>query len=287
MSKICIQWFPGHMKKTFKEISQYLKIIDLILVILDARIPYSSVNWELLKTFNNKPFLLLLNKISLADMSNINIFKKFFENHKIPFLWIDSKIKINIHQIKPYIYRILKMKNPFWKHKILKLMITGMPNVGKSTFINCLANKKMVKTANIPGITKQMQWIKIGPRMKLLDTPGILYHKFNDPRIGYNLAICGCIKSTLYPKLPIVEYLLTYLKKNYYQNLQKCFKLNEQELELPNLWYKIAQKNLYLTKNKILDENKVLDMILYKISNGFIGPVNFDLHLSHDFVKEV
>ncbi|MDV3171493.1 MAG: ribosome biogenesis GTPase YlqF, partial [Candidatus Phytoplasma australasiaticum] len=242
------------------------------------RIPYSSVNWELLKTFNNKPFLLLLNKISLADMSKINIFKNFFEKNKIPVLWIDAKSKINIHQIKPYIYKILKIKKPFWEHKILKLMITGIPNVGKSTLINCLANKKIVKTANIPGITKQMQWIKIDQRIKLLDTPGVLYHKFSDPYIGYNLAICGCIKSTLYPKLPIVEYLLTYLKKHYYQNLKKCFKLDEQELELPNLWYKIAQKNIYLTKNNIIDENKVLDMILYKVSNGFIGHVNFDLN---------
>ncbi|MDV3170466.1 MAG: GTPase, partial [Candidatus Phytoplasma australasiaticum] len=146
------------MKKTFKEMDQSLKMIDLMLVILDARIPYSSVNWELLKTFNNKPFLLLLNKISLADMSKINIFKNFFEKNKIPVLWIDAKSKINIHQIKPYIYKILKIKKPFWEHKILKLMITGIPNVGKSTLINCLANKKIVKTANIPGITKQMHW---------------------------------------------------------------------------------------------------------------------------------
>ncbi|MDV3193409.1 MAG: ribosome biogenesis GTPase YlqF, partial [Sweet potato little leaf phytoplasma] len=96
MREFCIQWFPGHMKKTFKEIDQSLKMIDLMLVILDARIPYSSVNWELLKTFNNKPFLLLLNKISLADMSKINIFKNFFEKNKIPVLWIDAKSKINI-----------------------------------------------------------------------------------------------------------------------------------------------------------------------------------------------
>ncbi|MDV3166390.1 MAG: ribosome biogenesis GTPase YlqF ['Waltheria sp.' little leaf phytoplasma] len=278
MSKFYIQWFPGHMKKTFKEINQCLKMIDLMLVILDARIPYSSINWELLKTFNNKPFLLLLNKISLADMSKINIFKNFFEKHKITVLWIDAKSKINIHQIKSYIYKILKIKNPLWENKILKLMITGIPNVGKSTLINCLANKKVVKIANIPGVTKQMQWIKIDQRMRLLDTPGILYHKFSDPYVGYNLAICGCIKSTLYPKLPIVEYLLTYLKKHYSQNLKKCFKLDEQELEFPNLWYKIAQKNFYLTKNNILDENKVLEMILYKVSNGFIGPVNFDLN---------
>ncbi|MDO8057534.1 ribosome biogenesis GTPase YlqF [Candidatus Phytoplasma gossypii] len=278
MSQFYIQWFPGHMKKTFKEINQCLKIIDLMLVILDARIPYSSINWELLKTFNNKPFLLLLNKISLADMSKINIFKNFFEKNKIPVLWIDAKSKINIHQIKSYIYKILKIKNPFRENKILRLMITGIPNVGKSTLINCLANKKVVKIANIPGVTKQMQWIKIDPRMKLLDTPGILYHKFRDPYVGYNLAICGCIKSTLYPKLPIVEYLLNYLKQHYSRNLKKCFKLDEQELEFPNLWYKIAQKNFYLTKNNILDENKVLEMILHKVSNGFIGPINFDLN---------
>ncbi|MDO8167877.1 ribosome biogenesis GTPase YlqF [Candidatus Phytoplasma melaleucae] len=276
----CIKWFPDHMKETLKQIQNNLKLVDLILIVLDARIPFSSMNFELLKVLNNKSVLLLLNKVSLADMKKICIFTNFMRQKQIPTLPIDAKHKNNIDKIYPYIRQILKLKNPNFNKLTLKLMIVGVPNVGKSTLINCLSRRKVVKTANIPGITKRLQWINLNNKIRLLDTPGVLNYKLNTPEMSYALAICGCIKSTLFLKEPIINYSLTYLKKHYYQNLKKCFQLTDEDLQGDNLLNVIKKKNRYLSKNNVPDENKVLDMILHKISNKEIDKVNFDLDLS-------
>ncbi|MGI3136328.1 MAG: ribosome biogenesis GTPase YlqF [Candidatus Phytoplasma vitis] len=278
---IDIQWFPGHMSKTLKNIRNNLKFVDCILILLDARIPFSSMNFELLKLLNNKPFLILLNKSSLADLDKNSFFLDFFHQKKILYtLNIDAKQKININKIYPKIREIFQYKGIKIK-KFLKFMIVGVPNVGKSTLVNCLAGKKLMKTANLPGVTKQIQWINLENNMKLLDTPGVLWPKFNYKEIGYSLAICGCIKENLFIKKEIIDYFLKYLQINYSHYLKKLFKLTDLDLETEISFQFLMTK----TYNNVSDvdhskqENNLLLMIFKKIQSNKMPKVNYDLNL--------
>ncbi|AYJ01277.1 ribosome biogenesis GTPase YlqF [Candidatus Phytoplasma ziziphi] len=278
---IDIQWFPGHMSKTLKNIRNNLKFVDCILILLDARIPFSSMNFELLKLLNNKPFLILLNKSSLADLDKNRFFLDFFHQKKfLHTLNIDAKQKININKIYPKIREIFQCKGIKIK-KFLKFMIVGVPNVGKSTLVNCLAGKKVMKTANFPGVTKQIQWINLENNMKLLDTPGVLWPKFNYKEIGYSLAICGCIKETLFIKKAIIDYFLKYLQINYSHYLKKLFKFTDLDLEQEISFQFLMTK----THNNISDvdylkqENNLLLMIFKKIQSNKMPKVNYDLTL--------
>lgn len=278
---IDIQWFPGHMSKTLKNIRNNLKFVDCILILLDARIPFSSMNFELLKLLNNKPFLILLNKSSLADLDKNSFFLDFFHQKKFLYtLNIDAKQKININKIYPKIREIFQYKGIKIK-KFLKFMIVGVPNVGKSTLVNCLAGKKLMKTANLPGVTKQMQWINLENNMKLLDTPGVLWPKFNYKEIGYSLAICGCIKENLFIKKEIIDYFLKYLQINYSHYLKKLFKLTDLDLETEISFQFLMTK----TYNNVSDvdhskqENNLLLMIFKKIQSNKMPKVNYDLNL--------
>ncbi|WP_341266393.1 ribosome biogenesis GTPase YlqF [Candidatus Phytoplasma fraxini] len=280
---IDIQWFPGHMSKTLKNIKNNLKLVDCILIILDARIPFSSMNFELLKFLNNKPFLILLNKSSLADLEQNSFFLNLFYKKKILYnLNIDVKQKLNINKIYPKIKEILQFQNQKIK-KFLKLMIVGVPNVGKSTLINCLAGKKITKTANLPGVTKQMQWITLNNDMKLLDTPGVLWPKFSYKEIGYSLAICGCIKENLFMNAEIVDYLLKYLKDNYLTHLKTLFNLTSEELEKDNL-LQVLRNKIYNNASKAFyleQENNLLNLILKKIRSKQMPKVNYDLYFKN------
>ncbi|MDC9031808.1 ribosome biogenesis GTPase YlqF [Columbia Basin potato purple top phytoplasma] len=283
---INIQWFPGHMSKTLKDIQKNLKFVDCILIILDARIPFSSMNFELLKYLNNKPFLILFNKSSLADLEQNSFFLNFFHKKKIfHTLNIDAKNKINTHKIYPKIKEILNYKKQKVK-KFLKFMIIGVPNVGKSTLINCLAGKKITKTSNLPGITKKMQWINLDNNMKLLDTPGVLWPKFKYKEIGYSLTICGCIKENIFIKEEIIDYLLKYLKTKYPDNLKTIFNLNNFELEKNDLLQILINKmypNIASNDYDLNQKNNLLSIIFKKIKSNKMPKINYDLNFK-DFL---
>ncbi|KND62750.1 ribosome biogenesis GTPase YlqF [Candidatus Phytoplasma phoenicium] len=268
-----IHWFPGHMKKSLREIQTKLKLVNCLLVILDARIPFSSINWELLKSLNNKPFLILLNKSSLADEKQNKFFIEFLQRKQFPYLFIDVKYKKNIHCLLPRVKQILCHYMPNYP-KILKLMVVGIPNVGKSTLINVLSQRKAMITANTPGITKQLQWINLSDNIRLMDTPGILYPKITNPLVGYSLALCSCIKETLFSTTELLEYVLSFFQKYYPQNLEKLFALTKKETQQKNLFQVINQKN----KN-LLTPNKMFFIILNKIKKEKITKVNFDINL--------
>ncbi|WBL31601.1 ribosome biogenesis GTPase YlqF [Candidatus Phytoplasma sacchari] len=284
-----LQWFPGHMKKTLQKIKLNLKLVDIILIILDARIPISSMNFELLKIINNKPFLILLNKMSLADSDKNNLFVNFFNKKKIEILFIDSKNKINIDKIFVKIKKIFDTKNKLKHYYIkntIKLMIIGLPNVGKSTLVNCLAKKKVAITAKKPGITKKLQWISASNNIQLLDTPGILYPKINNYKIGYSLGICGCIKENLIPKEELVNYFLNYLKNYYPEKLKLFFNFDEKEIkEEINLLKTLIQKRYnekILNQNNydsFINHNNIIEKIFSEFTSKKIQKINFDLNL--------
>ncbi|MEZ0180235.1 ribosome biogenesis GTPase YlqF ['Camptotheca acuminata' phytoplasma] len=277
-----IQWFPGHMKKTLKDIQNNLKFVDCVLVILDARIPFSSMNFELLNLLNNKPVLVLFNKSFLVNLKENAFFVDYFNKKNINTLNIDAKARLNIEKIYPKIQDILKKNNRRIK-KTLKFMIVGAPNVGKSTLINCLSKRKIAKTANLPGITRQMQWFHLTNNIMLLDTPGCLWPKFKYQEIGYSLSICGCIKENLLLKEEIVVYFLNYLKKHYPVYLRKLFNLNQIDLQKENLLQTILDKiNISQNSSSKMD-NLLLSFIFNKIKNNLSQKINYDLDLKYLF----
>ena len=220
-----IQWYPGHMAKTKNEIISILKIIDLVIEVIDARVPYSSKNIMFDEILKNKKRLIVLSKTDLADKTQTEKWNKYYsKNHEIITLDLfSSKTK---DFITKKINEIMRDKISIWKEKgivrrKIKIAIVGLPNVGKSTLINRLANKKITEVKNIPGVTKNLSWIKINDDFDLLDTPGVLYPKFEDERVGVNLAINGIIKDSIIKDLNLSQKLLEFINIHY-PSIQLC-----------------------------------------------------------------
>ncbi|MBP5835751.1 ribosome biogenesis GTPase YlqF [Candidatus Phytoplasma meliae] len=286
-------WFPGHMKKTFDQIQQNLSLVDIVLLMLDARTPFSSINFKLLsliKTYQ-KPFLFLLNKFSLTDSQKIQPFLDYYFQNKISVLKIDAIKKNKNFAIYKQALKIIQTPNPCFKLKKsvfankpnIKMMIVGMPNVGKSTLINGFVGKKVLKTANAAGTTKKTQWIKtLHPNIQFLDTPGVLYHRFYDKTISLSLALSGSFKDSVLPLETLGECALNYLKKHYLNNLIKRFDLSmldQNDIQNDNLIDLIGKKRNFYICNQKIDEKKVYQVILQEIREGRLGKINFDLDI--------
>ena len=214
-----IQWYPGHMNKAKNEIIEKLKLVDIVFVLLDSRIPMSSLNPMLDKILNNKPRLYLLTKCDMADNNKTNYWVNKFHELGIESLPIDSISGQNIKKIEAMTKNILKEKiekdlQRGMKVRSIRAMIVGIPNVGKSTLINKLVNKKVATVGNKPGVTKAQQWIRINQNLDLLDTPGVLWPKFEDKKVGINLALTGAIKDEILSKDDLSLYLIDFLRDN-------------------------------------------------------------------------
>ncbi|MFA5693058.1 MAG: ribosome biogenesis GTPase YlqF, partial [Acholeplasmataceae bacterium] len=227
-----IQWFPGHMYKSLREIREKIKLMDIVFVLIDSRAPISSMNPEILKIVNLKPVLLLFNKIDLADPNKTSYFINHYEKLGFFTLTIDSQSGRNVNKIYPRSKDILvnkvkkSLKRGTSKIKI-RAMILGIPNVGKSTLINRLVGKRATNVGDRPGVTKTQQWIKINPDFELLDTPGVLWHKFDIKEVAYNLAITGSIKDEILPISEVALYAITFLKEHYPKRLLNRYKLTD------------------------------------------------------------
>ena len=275
-----IQWFPGHMFKSLREIKERVKLMDLVFVLLDARLPYSSMNPELYKIISHKPMMLLFNKMDLADDNITHFFMKHYQDQGYHALKIDAASGKNVHKIRPLAEEILKEKLAREKAKGLKTralrcMILGIPNVGKSTLINQLSKSAATRVANTPGVTKSQQWIKLGDDFELLDTPGVLWPKFDDPKVGYHLAITGAIKDKILPEDDVVFYALEYLQQFYPDRLKKRYGI-EEHMTLVEMLETIGKLRGCLLKGGELDLARINQIVLTDLRNKQLGGLSFD-----------
>ena len=275
-----IQWFPGHMAKARREIEEKLKVVDIALVLVDARIPISSQNPMAMEILKNKPQLMILTKSDMADNNMTKKWEKYFLNQGKKAIFIDSISGLNVKKIETLAKEILKEKierdlKRGMKMRPIRAIIVGIPNVGKSTLINKLAGKKVANVGNMPGVTKAQQWIRLNQNLELLDTPGILWPKFDDD-VALNLASLTAIKEEILPLDVVVEYILDTLNKYYPEILKNRYNLeNYSEDYIENLEW-IGKKRGCLERGGIVDYDKVYSVILNDMKSGLIRGITFD-----------
>ncbi len=279
-----INWYPGHMHKAKKELSKQLKSIDVVIEMRDARIPISSVNHDLERLFYQKKRILLFNKTDLADENITKKWNIIFRNSDIPFLFIDAINKIGLVKILPLARSLMYQK---WRslskkgisHPSLKLMIVGIPNVGKSSLINRLSSRKATQIGPNPGVTRNQDWIKLDKNVELLDTPGILWPKIQNPEVGLRLTITGAIKDSIVGTTKLSIYLLNILKNSKPKKLEKLYKINLSDISLTSedLIKKIAYKRGCLKTGGITDLPRVESLLLRDFRAGKLGRLSFDI----------
>ena len=274
------QWFPGHMTKAMRQMKEDIKLIDLIIELLDARIPLSSRNPEIDNLGQNKARLVLLNKADLADEKQNNKWIEYFKKKGIVALKINSKNKQGIKEInnavniacKEKIERNLKRGI---KNRPIRAMVVGIPNVGKSTFINAYAGKNCAKTGNKPGVTKGKQWIRLNKNLELLDTPGVLWPKFDDQKIGMHLAFIGSMNDNILDVSELAFQLIKLLE-NLYPNAIKDRYSIEGDDNILLIMYQIAEVRGCKLKGNQPDLDKTSKIVLDDFRSGKLGRITLD-----------
>ena len=289
-----INWYPGHMLKTKRQIVEDLKLIDVVLEILDARIPVSSQNPDIAKVIKNKKHIILLNKSDLAEENENKKWIEYFKSQNETAIIIDANLGKGISEVLSKVENIMeedmaKAASKGITKKKIRLMIIGIPNVGKSSFINRICNRKSAIVGNRPGVTKQKQWVKVSNNIELLDTPGVLWPKFGDEEVALNLAFTGTIKDELIDKVEVAYKLLNYLYKNYKSNLFDRYKLTDEELDviiecdsdygedrIYCLMKLIAKKRGALLSGGNIDDEKIASVMLNDFRSGRLGRITLE-----------
>ncbi len=273
-----INWYPGHMKKTRELIQANLKLVDLVIEVVDARIPLSSRNPIIDEITKDKDRLIILNKSDLADgKENERWILKFKAdgNYALEMNCMDG---LGVKELFRLLEKIQNEKNEKRaRHKNLRTMIVGVPNVGKSSLINRMTGKKSTQTGDRPGITKGKQWITLKNRMQLLDTPGILWPKFEDPKVGINLAFCGSIKDEIISLDELALELIKWLQERYPEELKKRYKLEELEDEALDTMEKIASKRGFIMSGSRVDYERTARTVLDEFRAGLIGNITLEV----------
>ena len=279
-----IQWFPGHMAKTRRLISENLKNVDVVIEILDARIPYSSRNPEITKLIENKPSLIILNKANLADPVQNKLWQEHYSTDKTACILVDCLTGEGLNKILPAIRTLLKEKLERYENKGMNrrifAMVLGIPNVGKSTLINKLSGNKKAKVENRPGVTRDKQWFSTGIGLDIMDMPGILWPKFEDRTVGENLALTGAIKDDI---LQIEELAMAYcnrMKNLYPELLATRYKLGETETFVDmsdyDLLCHIGKKRGFLISGGEINTERAADMLLDEFRAAKLGRITLD-----------
>lgn len=266
-----IQWYPGHMAKANRQIREKLKLIDTVIEILDARVPVASRNPDIQQYCSHKQHLILLNKSDLADDSQTESWLKAFRNEAdavMAYTATDQRRRTEL-------VNLIRSLNPKGK-KQLKCLICGIPNVGKSTVINSLVGKKKTQIGNKPGVTKGQQWLTTPHDLMLLDTPGILWPKFEDQQVGVHLAWIGSIKDTIFEKENIAGDLLKFLVQYYPEKVEALYKIRIEDKSVPEVFEAIAESRKLLLKGGAYDYLRTSEMLLNDFKNGKTGKITID-----------
>ena len=278
---MAINWFPGHMVKTKREIKENLKLVDAVIEIRDARIPNSSKNPDIDQLCKGKPRIILLNKCDLANEKITKEWKKSLENSETVVLAVNALKNDGLKNIKPALLKLLKEKHDRLKAKGLvkittRVMVVGIPNVGKSTFINKMARNNIAKTGDRPGVTKSKQWIKTSIGIELLDTPGVLWPKFEDEQVGLNLAFTGAIKDEIMDIEELAFNLVKKLEVDFKDELMTRYKLEHLSEETIENLDNIARKRGCLISGGNIDYNRIAVILLDEFRGGKIGRISLE-----------
>ena len=274
------QWYPGHMTKAKRMMQENIKLIDLVIEVTDARIPLSSRNPDIDELGKNKARLILLNKADLADDSRTDQWMEYFRSKGYYAVKINARSGAGMKGILPVIMESCKEKIERDRrrgilNRPVRAMVVGIPNVGKSTFINSFAGKACTKTGNKPGVTKGKQWIRINKNVELLDTPGILWPKFEDQEVGAKLAMVGSIKDEILNLEELSLELLAYLHREYEGILEQRYQITESENNITML-EEIARNRKCIQKGQELDYTKAANILLEEFRNGKIGRITLE-----------
>lgn len=295
LTKVGINWYPGHMAKTKRQIIEDLKLVDIVVEILDARIPISSQNPDIQEYIKNKNKIEVLNKSDLADEKQTNNWVKYFEKNNIPAVITDSNSGKGIRDVIKMIQIVAKeSKEKFAQKgrvgKNIRVLVLGIPNVGKSSFINRISKKTSARVGNKPGVTRQKQWIRVEEGIELMDTPGVLWPKFENETVAMNLAFTGTIKDDVLEKTEIAFELLKFLVNNYKTNLSERYKLENKIDEIMNsseyiddndkylsILDTIAKKRGAIVSGGRVDYEKVSNILLDEFRSGKLGRITLEI----------
>ena len=276
-----IQWYPGHMTKAKRQMQEDIKLIDLLIELVDARVPMSSRNPDVDQLGQKKARLILLNKADLADDAGNERWKAYFQDRGFHVVKLDARDRKGIKGIQSVILEACKEKierdrRRGIQNRPVRAMVVGIPNVGKSTFINTYAGRACAKTGNKPGVTKGKQWIRLNKQVELLDTPGILWPKFEDPEVGIRLALIGSIKDELLNVDELSLKLIEYLVSAYPGTLQERYGVAEEGLPV-GILEQIAEVRGCLKKGQELDYTKAAALVLEEFRSGKLGRISLEL----------
>lgn len=275
-----IQWYPGHMTKARRMMEEDIKLIDLVIELVDARLPLSSRNPDIDNLAKNKARLILLNKADLSDERINNQWTDYFKEKGFFVVKLDSRSGAGMKTINGVIQEACKEKIERDRkrgiiNRPVRAMVVGIPNVGKSTFINSYAKKACAKTGNKPGVTKGKQWIKLNKNLELLDTPGILWPKFEDQQIGLRLAMAGSINDEILNIAELAIHLIKFLKAEYPGTINERYGVDEDAKEL-DILENIGIKRGCLKKGSIIDIDKAADIVIDEFRAGKLGKISLE-----------
>ena len=276
-----INWYPGHMAKTKRLISENINKIDVVYEVIDARMPYSSKIKDIKNYINNKPVILIMTKTDLCDMKETSKWMKYYENLGYKVLGIDL-------EHNPNLKKIINATNEVMQEKVEKridkgmikrktrVLVVGIPNCGKSTLINRLAGKKVVGTGNRPGITKELSWIRVNDEVELLDTPGILWPKLDQETVALNLASLSAIKEEILPIYNVFSYIIETLYKYYPNILEERYGIKELSEDMLENMEVIGRRRGCILKGNEIDYDKVMTIVMNDLKSGIIKNITFE-----------
>ena len=280
-NKTVINWYPGHMAKTKRLISENIGKIDVVYEVIDARMPYSSKIKDIKNYINNKPVILIMTKTDLCDMKETSKWMKYYENLGYKVLGIDL-------EHNPNLKKIINATNEVMQEKVEKridkgmikrktrVLVVGIPNCGKSTLINRLAGKKVVGTGNRPGITKELSWIRVNDEVELLDTPGILWPKLDQETVALNLASLSAIKEEILPIYNVFSYIIETLYKYYPNILEERYGIKELSEDMLENMEVIGRRRGCILKGNEIDYDKVMTIVMNDLKSGIIKNITFE-----------